>query len=132
MAAVANVFVALSLPLAGSLTDHTPYRKNVVVWSWFILWLSNGIQIFCNQSTWEVMVVIQAVVCATSYMFHQTSILCYITEIVSDMDGQLQELNMLVRVWELGTMLCFIIGVFIFSKIMDFDALQQATTGQVS
>ena len=51
MSSVANILIALMLPLSGSLIDHTHSRKKVVVWSWLgegrapKCWCPNAFQI---------------------------------------------------------------------------------------
>jgi hypothetical protein len=76
------------------------------------------------------MVLIQAIICSVSYMTHQTVILSYVTEVVSDMNDQLKEINMLLRVAEMSTMLVFLIGVGVVSIVFNLDALDQAVLGQ--
>ena len=76
------------------------------------------------------MVLVQAIICSVSYMTHQTVILSYVTEVVSDMNDQLKEINMLLRVAEMSTMLVFLIGVGVVSIVLNLDALDQAVLGQ--
>ena len=72
--------------------------------------------------------------CSVSYMVHQTSILSYLSEVVDNEDG-LKQINMAVRVWELGIMLGFMIAVAAVGIVMGKDNLpvqSQATLSQAA
>jgi len=134
MASVANVIIAVVLPSVGAIIDYSDIRKKVVVYSFFYFWLGNFVQIFTSSSTWQISVVVQACVCSVSYMVHQTSILSYLSEVVDDDDG-LKQINMAVRVWELGIMLAFMIAVAAVGMVMGPDNLpvkSQATLSQAA
>ena len=62
-------------------------------------------------------------------MVHQTSILSYLSEVVDDEDG-LKQINMAVRVWELGIMLSFMIVIVAVSMILGLNVMDQATLSQ--
>ncbi|GMH60549.1 hypothetical protein TrLO_g7874 [Triparma laevis f. longispina] len=129
MSSIANVIIALTLPTCGAIIDYSSLRKKVVLYSFYGLWVGNFIQIFTSESTWMISVVVQAALCSVCYMFHQASILSYLSEVVDDEEG-LKHINASLRVWELGFMLAFTILAFILSKIMGFGVLSQATLAQ--
>lgn len=76
------------------------------------------------------MVVIQGAIGATSYMIHQTAIFAYATEIVNDLDTELLKMNASVRVWELCTMLGFMVMVTVVGMIGGFEVEAKAATSQ--
>ena len=117
---VAGLILAILLPIIGSIVDNTDYRKQCVVYASALLWASNVIQIFTNESTWFAMVLIQGIISSSSYMIHQTALFAYTTEILDDLDAELAKTNAAVRVWELCTMLGFMIGVTIISLVLGF------------
>lgn len=43
---VANVIIAIVLPSVGAIIDYSDIRKKVVVYSFFMFWLGNFVQIF--------------------------------------------------------------------------------------
>ncbi|GMH82389.1 hypothetical protein TrVE_jg6675 [Triparma verrucosa] len=126
----AGLILAFLLPVIGSIIDHTSYRKQCVVYAGAVFWLSNLVQCFTNSDSWFAMVVIQGAVSATSYMIHQTAIFAYATEIVDDLDKELLHMNASVRVWELVTMLGFMVLVTIVGMIGGFDVVAKSSTSQ--
>ncbi|GMH87728.1 hypothetical protein TrVE_jg2811 [Triparma verrucosa] len=129
MASIANVLIALTLPTCGAIIDYSSLRKKVVLYSFYGLWIGNFIQVFTSEGTWMISVVVQAALCSVCYMFHQASILAYLSEVVDDEEG-LKHINASIRVWELGFMLGFTILAFILSTIMGLGVLGQATLAQ--
>ncbi|GMH73550.1 hypothetical protein TL16_g06224 [Triparma laevis f. inornata] len=127
---VAGLILAFLLPIIGSIIDHTSYRKQCVIYAGAMFWGSNVIQIFTNKESWFGMVVIQGAIGATSYMIHQTAIFAYATEIVNDLDTELLKMNASVRVWELCTMLGFMVMVTVVGMIGGFEVEAKAATSQ--
>lgn len=104
--------------LLAAIIDHTSYRKQCVLYFGALFWLCNVLQIFTTSATWALMVLIQGVFSSSAYTIHQTALFAYAPEILDDLDKELGPMNAAVRVWELVTMLSFMIGVTIFSAVL--------------
>ena len=116
--AVAGLILAILLPIFGAIIDHTSYRKQCVMYCGALFWLCNVLQIFTNAATWSLMVLVQGIFSSSAYTIHQTALFAYATEILDDLDKELGLMNAAVRVWELVTMLGFMIGVTILSALL--------------
>ena len=126
----AGIILAFLLPLIGSYVDHTDHRKACLCYSSVVFWVSNLIQAFANESSWFAMVIVQGVFSSTSYMIHQTTIFAYSTEILEDNDRDLILMNSSVRVWELVTMLVFMIVVTAVGIVGGLDEVGKSSASQ--
>eukprot|EP00520_Triparma_pacifica_P003575 CAMPEP_0118650152 /NCGR_PEP_ID=MMETSP0785-20121206/10093_1 /TAXON_ID=91992 /ORGANISM="Bolidomonas pacifica, Strain CCMP 1866" /LENGTH=512 /DNA_ID=CAMNT_0006542505 /DNA_START=101 /DNA_END=1636 /DNA_ORIENTATION=+ len=126
----AGIILAFLLPLIGSFVDHTDHRKACLCYASIVFLVSNFVQAFANESNWFFMVIVQGVFSSTSYMIHQTAVFAYSTEILEDNDRDLILMNSSVRVWELCTMLAFMICVTVIGVMGGLDEVGKSATSQ--
>jgi len=126
----AGIILAFLLPLIGSFVDHTCHRKKCLCYASVVFWGANLVQAFANESNWFFMVIIQGVFSSTSYMIHQTAVFAYSTEILEDNDRDLVLMNSSVRIWELVSMLAFMIAVTVIGIIGGLDEVGKSATSQ--
>jgi hypothetical protein len=75
------------------------------------------VQIFTFQTTFFIMVLVQGLISAQSYLVHQTALFAYLTEVVDDIERDVSDLNAAARVWEVGAMFMFMIPVIIVGRL---------------
>lgn len=132
LSSASAVVIAVTLPVIGSFVDHTSSRKRFVTASACAFWASNFVQIFAGYSNWFFMVLVQCFLSATSYMIHSTSIMAYTTEILDDNDADLLAMNASVRIWELISILSFMIVVTVIGMLFGLNEIQKSAVSQVS
>ncbi len=130
VATIGSLMCAVTLPIIGSIVDHTNLRVSILKWSFFFLWAGNLFQGFTNADLWEASSIIQSLICAPAYIIVSTCLLAYTTELVPDMNSSLSRLNSVIRVWELVTMLGFTIISVAISIVAGFDVKGQARLAQ--
>ena len=80
IAIFSNVLVAILMPLFGALVDHTPYRRQVGVYSALALTIVKGIETTISSKTWFAIACLQ-VVAYILYNVHITSTYAYGSEL---------------------------------------------------
>jgi hypothetical protein len=80
LAALSGVLGCIALPLIGSMVDHTPYRKQLGVWTAAALVVTKGLEFMISSQTWEVVAALQ-IVSALLFYSHITSSYAYISEL---------------------------------------------------
>jgi MFS-type transporter involved in bile tolerance (Atg22 family) len=118
------------LPVAGAMVDYSNHRKGVILKSFMVFWVANLLQGFLNERTWFLAIVLQSVFCVTTYMIHNTFVLSYYTEVVTDVEFQLPKLNATLRVYEMSGMLGFMILSTVVSRGAAMDIFATARFGQ--
>lgn len=71
IAIFSNVFVAILMPLVGALVDHTPYRRQVGIYSALALTIVKGIETTISSETWFAIACLQVV----AYIFYNVHII---------------------------------------------------------
>jgi MFS family permease len=84
LAAVSGLVGCIFLPLAGSILDHTSYRRAVGYTSAIVLWALKGMEIFLlRPSIWLWLLPMQ-VILAMAFNIHLMAVYAYVAELSSD------------------------------------------------
>jgi MFS-type transporter involved in bile tolerance (Atg22 family) len=83
IAIVTGVLTALILPLFGAIVDHTPYRRQVGLWSAFVLLLIKGAETAVSSRTWVIVAVLQ-IVSGSLYYVHTSATWAYTSELTDN------------------------------------------------
>jgi MFS-type transporter involved in bile tolerance (Atg22 family) len=115
---------AFILPPVGVIVDMTPYRRQVGMYSAFLLTLVKPIELMIGQSTWLAISWLQVI---TGFLFciHISSIFAYVSEL-SDEPNQQARYNTHYFVVMYMSTLVFMVETLLIALILDTDSVGTA------
>ena len=75
---------AVSQPLIGALIDFSPYRKQGVIFTFFVVISVNTLQVITTEDTWYFMTVLQCCIYPIFWIGNSTTSLGYFNEVAQD------------------------------------------------
>lgn len=102
---------AVLMPVAGSIVDHSPYRRELGMWSLAVCWVCSFAQIAINRHTWMVFLLLQGSVAVAAYLVNVVCAMAYMAELTSDFGDEMIRINGKARVMEMVSMLAYMIVI---------------------
>ena len=113
---------AVLMPVAGSIVDHTPYRRELGMASLGVAWVCTTAQLSIGKETWQFLLLLQGSLCMAAYLFNVVCAMAYMAELTTDLTGEMIRINAKARVLEMCAMLAFMTGQHKGAKFSTFKA----------
>ena len=127
IAILSNLLVALLMPLFGAVVDHTPYRRQVGMYSAFLLTLVKGIETTISSKTWLLISCLQ-VLAYVLYFVHITSTYAYGSELSNNHKDQAKYNTSFFVILYVSTL---IYSVIVLALVLALDA-DNVTTARIA
>lgn len=124
IAIFSNLLVAILMPLIGAVVDHTPYRRQVGMYSAFSLTLLKGIETMISSKTWFTIACFQ-VLSYVLYNIHITSTYAYGSELSNNHTAQTKYNTFFYVVLYISTII-FLVFVLLLAFAMNADDIATA------
>lgn len=124
IAVAGGILGAFILPPFGAIVDMTPYRKQVGMYSAFLLTLVKPIEIMIGPSTWFAISWLQ-VVTGVLFCIHVSSIFAYVSELSNEPNQQARYNTHYFVVMYLSTLL-FMVETLVIALILGTDSVGTA------
>ena len=108
MAIIGGLSTSVFMPYAGAVVDYSDHRLEFGRFCAALLTLVNFVQIFIFENTWFVMVILQSVIAAATFMANSMVMWSYVS---APTDHDLHGITASGRVWETFGMLSFFVVV---------------------
>jgi len=118
---IGGFVVAMLMPITGSIMDHTPWRKQICIYSGAVIALVSAAQAVINKDTWEFVALLQ-IASIASYVVHQLSSGSYLPEI-----GSTQNESMKANAWSSLFMFTTQLGYMFFVSAVSIAVLGGGT-----
>lgn len=129
LAIVTGVLAALILPLFGAIVDHTPYRRQVGIWSAVLLTVFKGLEAVVSSRTWFLVVILQTI-SGAMYFCHTSDTWAYTSEL-TDNHKQQTKYNAYYFVVLYVSTLLFLVQVLVMAFSLHTDDVGTARISQI-
>lgn len=129
IAIVVGVLNAVILPLFGAIVDHTPYRRQVGVWSAVALTTIKGAEVVVSANTWFLVAILQTV-SGAFYYIHTSATWAYTSELTDNHKQQIKYNAYYFVVLYVATLI-FLFQVLVSAVILHTDDVGTARISQV-
>jgi MFS transporter, UMF1 family len=124
IAIFSNLLVAILMPLFGAIVDHTPYRRQVGMYSAFSLTVLKGIESMISSKTWFAIACFQ-VLSYILYNIHITSTYAYGSELSNNHTAQAKYNTFFYVVLYISTVI-FLVMVLLIAFAVNADDITTA------
>lgn len=129
VSALAGIILAISLPLFGSIVDHTRQRKNVGIYTSLLAIVINAAQIAVSPATWPYMAGLQVIAWAL-FAINNTAVYAYASELAPDDAEKQTRYNTEINTSLYAAILLFLIVVLAPSIALDLGDIDTARIAQ--
>ena len=102
---------AVLMPVAGSIVDHSPYRRELGMASLVVCWCCSAAQVGISRHTWQALLLLQGSVAVAAYLVNVVCAMAYMAELTSDFADEMIRINGRARVLEMGSMFAYMVVV---------------------
>lgn len=129
IAVVSGLLGCITLPVFGSIVDHTKYRRHVGAYTAALLTVIKAVEISIGPRTWILIAILQ-VFASFLFNFHLTAAYAYVTELSTDPSRQ-SSYNSSFYVTMYTSTLIFLLSVIGISVSLQLSDVGTAVTSQI-